>query len=181
MNQGLLPRRYAKALYEVAVERNDDTALYTLMQKLVEAFSQTPGLASTMANPFVEPADKCRLVDTAVYADGIRNSSFDDFVKLLVQNKRLDIIREAALAYIELYRQKNSIYRVDIRSAAPLKAEMRTRLENILRKHIGEGTLEIEYTVDPSLIGGFTVTVNSERLDASVSTELKNLRRSLIS
>ena len=181
MNQGLLPRRYAKALYQVAVERNDATALYILMQKLAEAFAKNPGLATTIANPFVQTADKSLLIDTAVYNDCAHNGTFDDFVQLLVQNKRLDIIRETALAYIELYRQKNAIYRVDIRSAAVLKPEMRNRLENILRKHIGKGTLEIEYTVDPSLIGGFTVTVNSERLDASVSTELKNLRRSLIS
>jgi len=40
--------------------------------------------------------------------------------------------------------------------------------------------MEYEYSVYPSLIGGFTVTVNSERLDASVSNQLKRLRLSLV-
>ena len=33
MNEGLIPRRYAKALYKVAVERGDDRELYDLMNR----------------------------------------------------------------------------------------------------------------------------------------------------
>ncbi len=39
MDQGLIPRRYAKALYEVGEERNDNETLYGLMQRLADAFS----------------------------------------------------------------------------------------------------------------------------------------------
>ena len=56
----------------------------------------------------------------------------------------------------------------------------RERLQALISKHIGNGTFEYNYTVDPALIGGFTVTVNSERLDASVSSQLKQLRLKLI-
>ncbi|WP_368075483.1 F0F1 ATP synthase subunit delta, partial [uncultured Muribaculum sp.] len=36
-------------------------------------------------------------------------------------------------------------------------------------------------TVDPELIGGFVININSERLDASISNELKQLRLKLLS
>ena len=49
-----------------------------------------------------------------------------------------------------------------------------------LQKHVGNGTFEFNYSVDPALIGGFTVTVNSERLDASVASQLKHLRLKLV-
>ena len=103
-----------------------------------------------------------------------------DFLKLLEKNKRTALARDIARAYVDLYRQQNAIYRVDICSAAPMGERERARLEQIIAKHVGEGTIEYNYTTDPSLIGGFTVTVNSERLDASVSSQLKQLRLKLV-
>ena len=41
--------------------------------------------------------------------------------------------------------------------------------------------MEYSSSVDPSLIGGFTVSVGNERIDASISNELKQLRLNLIS
>ena len=182
MDQGLIPRRYAKALYEVGEARNVNEALYELMERLSEAFAATPGLSATVANPFVNDADKTALLITAAgeISNNAAADTFKDFLHLLEQNGRAGIARDVALAFVDLYRKKHSIYRVLISSAAPMGAQEKERLETIIAKHIGKGTMEYDYTVDPSLIGGFTVTVNSERLDASVSNELKQLRLSLV-
>lgn len=181
MDQGLIPRRYAKALYAVGVERSDTANLYQLMQALGKAFADTPGLAATVANPFVSDADKTSLLIQAVGGnDGKPDATYVDFLKLLEKNKRTALARDIARAYVDLYRQQNAIYRVDICSAAPMGERERARLEQIIAKHVGEGTIEYNYTTDPSLIGGFTVTVNSERLDASVSSQLKQLRLKLV-
>ena len=181
MDQGLIPRREAKALYAVGVERSDTANLYQLMQALGKAFADTPGLAATVANPFVSDADKSSLLIKAVGGnDGKPDATYVDFLKLLEKNKRTALARDIARAYVDLYRQQNAIYRVDICSAAPMGERERARLEQIIAKHVGEGTIEYNYTTDPSLIGGFTVTVNSERLDASVSSQLKQLRLKLV-
>lgn len=181
MDQGLIPRRYAKALYAVGVERSDTANLYQLMQALGKAFADMPGLAATVANPFVSDADKTSLLIKAVGGnDGKPDATYVDFLKLLEKNKRTALARDIARAYVDLYRQQNAIYRVDICSAAPMGERERARLEQIIAKHVGEGTIEYNYTTDPSLIGGFTVTVNSERLDASVSSQLKQLRLKLV-
>lgn len=182
MDQGLIPRRYAKALYEVGEERHDNEKLYDAMQALAAAFTAQSALASTLANPFVAGSDKASLLVNAVYGADTAgaDATYVDFVSLLGRNKRFDIARAVALAYISLYRTKHSIYRVAVVSAAPLGAAEKKRLEAVIAAHIGHGTMEYEYSVDPSLIGGFTVTVNSERLDASVSNELKRLRLSLV-
>ncbi len=182
MDQGLIPRRYAKALYEVGEERNDNETLYGLMQRLADTFSVAPDLAPAIANPFVAAADKTSLLLHAVYGDDTEKAeaTYADFIKLLEQNGRVDMARDIALAFISLYRKEHSIYRVDIASAAPMPEQQRKRLENVIAQHVGKGTMEYNYTTDPSLIGGFTVTVDSQRLDASVSNELQRLRRSLI-
>lgn len=182
MDQGLIPRRYAKALYEVGEERHDNDVLYVLMERLRSAFAATPGMCATVANPFVKPADKTSLLTSAVYGSDTTDvdATFADFLKLLADNDRMSMAREIAIAYIDLYRKKHEIFKVDICSAAPMGESERKRLETIVAQHVGKGSMEFDYSVDPSLIGGFTVTVNSERLDASVSNELKKLRLSLV-
>lgn len=182
MDKGLIPRRYAKALLEVAAQRKDDLELYGIMQSLAAAFEQTKGLQQTLANPFVDSKDKIDLLTKAVYGNNApaADHTFGDFLKLLAHNGRIDLARDIALAYIDLYRRQHNIFRVDIVSAAELDESEKQRLRNVIEKHIGQGTFEFNFSIDPTLIGGFTVTVNSERLDASVASQLKLLRLKLV-
>lgn len=178
MDKGLIPRRYAKALYATAEAQGASDGIYGIMQKLAAAFAAQPSLAAAVANPFVSDSDKTALLDTA--AGSTDTALYADFLKLLARNGRLDLAWDIARAYIDLYRSARGIYRVSVASAAPLGAAEKQRLEELVARHVGAGTMEYDYTTDPSLIGGFTVKVNSELLDASVANSLKQLRLQLL-
>lgn len=182
MDQGLIPRRYAKALYEVAVDRKADTALYNLALTLNEAFVSNQQLQGAMANPFVESADKKGLLTTAAGIDaGAQGAdTFVDFIDLLEQNGRLSLAWDISRAYVDLYRQKNHIFEVTVTSAVPLNSQAMARLEKIVKEHLKGGSPEFSIKIDPEIVGGFIITIGSERLDASVAGELKALRQSLI-
>lgn len=181
MNEGLIPARYAKALYMVACEKNCDTKLYDTMKTLEHSFSQQPSLQAVLGNPFVGDADKAALLMTAAGTSADGESLFVDFVKLLSRNKRMDMARGIADAYISLYRLKHEIYEVRVVSAAPMEDGEQKRLRDLISRHLNGGVMEYSTSVDPSLIGGFTVSVGNERIDASISNELKQLRLNLIS
>ena len=66
MNEGLIPRRYAKALYKVGADRGDNDALYARMKALDAAFADTPGMKDVVSNPFVPTDDKIALLCSAV-------------------------------------------------------------------------------------------------------------------
>lgn len=179
MNEGLIPARYAKALYLVGVDKHVDQKLYDTMKSLVGNMASEPSLQEALSNPFISDADKCSLLSTAAgKPDG--DAVFSDFLKLLCRNRRLDLARDIAYAYIDLYRRKNKIFDVSIVSAAPLSTEEKNRLLDLVGRHLDGGTVECTTKVDPSLIGGFIVSVGNERIDASISNELKQLRLNLI-
>lgn len=181
MDKGLIPRRYAKALYQVGMERKDNETLYGLMQTLAASFAAEPALVRTLANPFVAVSDKTSLLVSAAGGDSAAaDITFADFLKLLVENGRLDIAWDIARAFIDLYRERHSIYRVVVTSAATLGKAECSRIEALVAGHIGQGTIEYDYKVDPSLIGGFTIAVNSQLLDASVASRLQQLRQHLV-
>lgn len=180
MNEGLIPHRYAKALYKYASEKGCDERMYRLMDALASGFAGEPGLQSVMSNPFVSAADKVRLLFTAAGASD-DDACFNDFMKLLTENSRLPMVRDIALAYMSLYREAHHIYVVKVTSAAPLAPAEENRLKDMIARHLNGGTMEYSASVDPSLIGGFAVSVGNERLDASISNELKQLRLKLLS
>lgn len=179
MNEGLIPRRYAKALLEFAKERNSDQRLYGLMDNLTHSFAANPDLEVIMANPFVAPDRKEQLLMTAAGA-GSDDVAYADFLKLLRGNKRLPMARSIAIAYGEGYRKEHNIYRVEVTAAAPMAPADEERLKKFISSHLDGGTMEYSFKVKPELIGGFTVSVGSEKLDASVQNDLKQLQLKLL-
>jgi F-type H+-transporting ATPase subunit delta len=185
MDQGLIPRRYAKALYKFASERKQDQAIYDLMKQLAATFEQVSDLQTAVTNPFVSNSDKVGLLMSAanvsVVDNAVATQCFVNFLKLLVDNDRLSFVRGIALAYIVLYRKANNIYKVEVVTADAIDDAETSRLKGLISKHLKDATMEYSQSVDSSLIGGFIINIDNEQLDASISNELKQLRLKLLS
>lgn len=182
MNQGLIPRRYAKALFELASERGADKDVYAAMLRLASAFSAEPELQKAISNPHVASADKVKLIEAAAAPEAKAKSIVADMAKLLAVNVRMEFAHAIALAYAQEYRKARMIYSVEIASAAVLQSAELKRIHSLVDAHLPKGaTAEYSEVVNPNLIGGFTVSIDNELLDASVANELKQLRLKLLS
>lgn len=158
--------------------------LYEAMQRVVQAFASEPSLKTALANPAVSAADKGNLIAVASGLDSGSNAYADlsAFVSLLIANRRIDLMQLCAAAYVKLYRQAHSIYHVDIASAAPLTDDEKQRLTSLVERQLPpQSTAHCAFAVKPSLIGGFTIDIDNFMLDASVSTELNQIRQKLLS
>lgn len=182
MDQGLIPRRYAKALLMLAAEHHSDADVYEAMQRLDAAFAAEPQLQRSLVNPAVSDADKLKVVLTASEAQGAAATEIEGFVTLLCRNRRLSELHSCALAYVRLYRQSRQIFKVAIASAAALNPDELQRIKTLVERQLPSGaSAEFSVSVNPDLIGGFTVSIDNELLDASVANELKQLRLKLLS
>lgn len=180
MNEGLIPRRYAKALLKFAEEKSADKRLYGQMLQLEASFKAQPQLQESLTNPYVADADKSKLILLAAGAQAT-DTVFADFIKLLCNNRRIAMTRDIALAYLLLYREANNIHVVHVQSASKLSSADEARIKELVSRHLDGAQMEYTSDVNPSLIGGFTVSVGNDRIDASVSNELKQLRLNLLS
>ncbi len=179
MNDGLIPNRYAKALYKVANEKGDTAQVYAQMNHLNDAYEAQAGLKKAVNNPFLPLADKLQLLCTAAGADG--NGSTARFMELVVKNNRVDFMRDIALAFMRQYREDNGIARVEIVTATELGDNEINAIIDVVKNQLKGKTIELSKRVDPSLIGGFMVDVDSRVLDASVKNQLEKLRLKLLS
>ena len=177
MSDGLIPRRYAKALYKLAVENGDSQEIYELLKKLSFRYAAIDELKRAVLNPEISDEDKGAYM--LKLAGGRPGSSLDQFLLLCVRNNRSEYLQKISLAYVDLYREAHEIAHVIITTAAPMPEAEVNAITDIVKRRLGAMTLEIEQVIDPELIGGFTVKINDLVLDASVKRELNDLRLQL--
>ena len=177
MSDGLIPRRYAKALYKYAVENGDSQEVYDLLRSVSFHHAAFDELKRAMLNPNVP--DETKGADMLRLVGGKPGSSLDKFLLLCMRNNRSDYLQKISLAYVDLYREAHEIAHVVITTAVPMPEAELNAIIDIVKKRLGAKTLEIEQVIDPELIGGFTVDINGLVLDASVKRELNELRLKL--
>ena len=177
MSDGLIPRRYAKALYKFAVENGDSQEIYELLKTLSFRYTAIDELKRAVLNPEISDEDKGAYMLKLV--GGKPGSSLDKFLLLCVRNNRAEYLQKISLAYVDLYREANEIAHVDITTAVPMPDAEINAIIDIVKRRLGAKKLEIHKHIDPELIGGFTVEINGLVLDASVKRELNELQLQL--
>lgn len=179
MDNGLIPRRYAKALYKFALEHGSTPKVYEEMKRVIHSFESNPSLQKTLSNPFVKNEDKAALLKGAA-GDQVEND-YLGFIRLLLKMHREDYALLIALAYRDLYREENRISQVRITTAVALPSAEGEKLRQMVEKAFPGRVLEFSENVNPDLIGGFVIDVDDSRMDASISNEIEQLRLNLIS
>jgi len=175
MNTGLISSRYALALFEFAQESNATDSIYKEVKTLLSSFSKYKELNIMLNNPILSQKQKHETLIMAM--GGSVQPIFDKFLILVLQNKREKQLKLIALKFIELYRERNSIFSTKLITALEVDALTEEKLIDMVKKE-KKGTLEIEKFVDPTILGGFIFEMDSLRWDGSISTQLRRIRKS---
>lgn len=178
MDIGIISSRYAKTLLRFATENKEEERVYEEMWTLAESFRKVPALQQTLLNPVLTVAQKEALLLGATVGEGEATASTRGFLRFVAQNKRADLMTFIASAYVELYHKSKHLTRG--RLVVPVEVSKAT--EQKLRKMVEDRTQgKVEFTteVDASIGGGFVLEYDTYRLDASLRTQMAELRRSL--
>lgn len=173
MNEGLISRRYAKALLMFAQKRGAAKEVYLKMKLFEDNYIAHPDLHRALMNPVLTLHDKELLLSTAIGIDP--SEDYMRGIRLILRNHREMYVRTICLMYQKLYREANHILRVEILTATKLDVEELTKIHTLVKHHTKD-KIEFVHKIDPSIIGGFVLKVGSHQLDASILQELKVLR-----
>ena len=177
MNEGMISKRYAKALLLYAVDQKAEDVLFAEMKKVASSFVREPRLRMAMDNPTLNADDKLALIKASIGGKG--SGVFVRFVDLVVKNKREVYLRNIALSYVDLYCESKHINTGKLVTATPVDAAVTEKMKGLLQT-IKPGTLDFEISVDPDIEGGFILYIDTYRLDASVKTQLKRIKQQFV-
>ncbi|OFY38780.1 MAG: ATP synthase F1 subunit delta [Bacteroidetes bacterium GWF2_40_14] len=173
MNRGIISTRYAKALLSYALERGREQEVYAQMKQLALSFFEVPDFEKSLSAPFISTDNKIALIRCA--SGAIITREVDQFIDLLTENKREDLLHSISLVFISLYNKKKNINICSLVTAVPITRQTEDSIKNLITDKFN-GSVELKKSVEPSILGGFVFELNYTRLDASVATQLKRIR-----
>jgi F-type H+-transporting ATPase subunit delta len=171
--------RYAKALFDVALEEKADLAQVGRdLDAVVAMLIGSPDLEQSANRTGVTDADRLAIAEKVSAAMGLTQPVKKLFV-LLMQSHKLPLMPDLAAAFGERLLSHQNIVRADVTSAAPLSPEKTKALEESLSQITGK-KVELSVSVDPELLGGIVTKIGSTVYDGSVKTQLQRLRQELV-
>jgi F-type H+-transporting ATPase subunit delta len=175
MQSPRLAGRYAKSLLDIAQEQGQLETVYEDMLTLQSITSNSRDFVMLLRSPVVT-ADKKNKVITAV-TEGKISPLTATFVKLLVSKAREGVLSEIIPAFIQQYKKFKNIHILKLTTAAPVSDALKNEIVNRVRQTSDMQNIELEATVDNSLIGGFTLQAGDKLIDASISYDLKQIAK----
>ncbi len=167
-------RRYAQAMFDIALEKKELDRWQSDMEK-VARLGQDATIAAYLGNPKVPFEDKARLLSEKL-AD--LDPIVLNLVYLLLTKGRLDMLADIADEYQRLLDSCRGIEQAEVTTAVPLDDEDKLKLSQHLGDIVGkEVVLELE--VDPGIIGGFVARVAGKLLDGSTRGKLAALKKEI--
>jgi F-type H+-transporting ATPase subunit delta len=167
---------YAQALLELADERQQTTQIAEELRSIRQIVDQNPVFKLYLSDPGVGQDQRRKSLD-AIFAGKV-NDLILNFLHVLNQRSQLGRLPEICQAYDDLLDERLGKIEVDVTVAEKLSPE---QLETV-RKQVGAALKRdavVHQYLDASLIGGMVLRVQDQLIDASVKTQLENLRRRL--
>jgi F-type H+-transporting ATPase subunit delta len=176
MNQSKIPVRYSKALISCAEEQGILDPVRNDMENILGILKNVPDLSQMLASPIISRSKKLEVL-TAVFEGKVHPLTIS-FFKLAIENNREEHLAGMARMYINFYKQIKGIKIALLKTATPADKETRDKLSVMIRK-IFKSEIELTAETNEDLIGGFILQVEDRQLDASVSGQLKKIKRKL--
>jgi F-type H+-transporting ATPase subunit delta len=168
------PGRYARAVFEIALETKSLERWQSDLQKIVGAMSNSDFLAA-VKSPKIRFDKKSRLL-----AESLCTVSplALNLARLLIVKNGIGLIGEIAAEYRRLVDAFHGIEQAKVITAVPIDAGDKEKLAENLGALVGS-KIEMESQVDPAILGGVIARVGGKLLDGSTRSKLAALKREL--
>ncbi|MBV4358083.1 ATP synthase F1 subunit delta [Pinibacter aurantiacus] len=173
-----LATRYAKSLFELAVEKGQVDTVYNDMLVLQAICNASPEFKRILNSPIIK-ADKKKSILEAVTSGKISEMTAR-FNTLLVQKGRESEMSDIITAFVKEYKVYKGIKTLKLTTAVPVSDEIKKELIEKVQKKTQVKNIELEEVVNPDIIGGFILQVDDMEVDTSVSFYLNQVKKQFL-
>lgn len=171
-------RRYAQALLDIGVDRDNYTDLRDQLDDLVAIYEASKPFRTALLNPSIR-LDERRSVVRALAKTRGWDQMLVNFSLLLLDNDRFRLAPTIAREFGKMVDEKSGNVRARVTSAVELSDTQKKGLKVALGEITGKEVL-LETDVDESLLGGAVARIGSMVYDGSVKSQIERLRDSIL-
>jgi F-type H+-transporting ATPase subunit delta len=169
--------RYAKALFDIAEEKGTVEAVNQELGAFSEAVSKNPIVLKLVRNSAVSTKEKELFLEKIL--NGKASPLVLNFLKVLLNKKRLADLGIIQLEFQRIFEQKQGIKEISVISAVPLSESFKTRLSAHLSKTL-KTKIRMLSEVRPKILGGIILRFGHHQYNASFRNRLETIRQRLL-
>jgi F-type H+-transporting ATPase subunit delta len=173
--------KYAEAILALAVAPSApglDEAVGSDLTGISRVMQDSADLRMILGHPSI-PADQKKAFLVSLFSKKINELTLR-LLELLNDKRRLDLIPQIATKYHSLLNERKQIVTANLVCADQLGDKALADIKARLAEHLGK-KLDLEVTVDRSLIGGFQLKLGDQVIDGSIKSKLRAIEKTLLS
>lgn len=174
MKRILLAKRYAKALFEIALQEKAISEVNDDMELLMTVMAENRELRKLMTNPLITPLKKNQLM-MSIFGSHLNKIS-KKFIEILIRKGREQEVAEIAYQYHKHFLDYNDIALAQLVTAYPADDYLRERITK-LAQFSANKTLRFKESVQPEIIGGFKLQIDDYLYDATIQKIIADLHK----
>lgn len=177
MDNSAITTRYAKAFFSVAKEKDMLGTLKTDIELVVNVSSQSKDFMLLLESPIIKTSKKSAVIKS-IFETKVNKLTLD-FLFLIVNKKREIYIPGICRNFLDFTRKYQNIKSAVITTASGISTEIQKKVENLLSRELS-ATVELSSKVKPDIVGGLILRFDDKQYDASVATQLKKVKQTLL-
>ncbi|WP_333853642.1 ATP synthase F1 subunit delta [Epilithonimonas sp.] len=166
-------KRYAQGLLDFTQESGNTESVFGEMRDVVKIMSESKELVQFLNTPFIDARKK----------DAVALEIFKDFspvskniIRLVIKQGREAQLKNIAQEFINKVEDIKGTQRISLVMATKLSEQ---NIQKIIAdsKMVNVSNYDLETIIKPDILGGYILRVGDQQIDASVKTQLNNIKK----
>lgn len=173
----LVSKTYGDALFEVAQESGNLDGYLEEVKAVKAAMDENPELFKLMTHPKIVKEEKIKVIED-IFSDKV-SAELVGLMRMIVDKGHFAQMTDVLDYFIDRVKEDKSIGTAYVTSAVKLSEKQQAAVEKRLLETTKYVRFEMNYVVDPALIGGMVIRIGDRVVDSSIRTKLSALTREL--
>jgi F-type H+-transporting ATPase subunit delta len=166
--------RYATALFELALESKAVDQVQADLKSFDAMVASSPDLTRLVRSPVFSADEQAKALMAVLDKAGIKGIAAN-FLRVVASNRRLFAVGQMTRGFNALVAKHKGEVTAQVTVAEKLNDARMNEIRDALKQVTGKD-VQVDVTVDPSIIGGLKVKVGSRMVDASLRTKLNSIK-----
>ncbi|MBQ8318038.1 MAG: F0F1 ATP synthase subunit delta [Lachnospiraceae bacterium] len=168
---------YGNALFELALEEGKLDSLYEEAVALIQILKDNEELIKLLSHPKISKDEKLKIVTDTF--DGKASDELTGLMVMVVEKGHVNELISILNYFVKQVKKEKNIGVATVASAVELSDSQKQAIEKRLIETTVYESMEVDYSVDKSLIGGLVIRIEDRVVDSSIKTKLENMSRTL--
>jgi len=176
MNESRISVRYAKALFQSALEKDILERINLDMIQIKEICS-VPDVKTILSNPVITPSKKTIILH-GLFEKDLHELTME-LIDLVVKNGRERYLPSIARVFVHETKKHKGVTESVLTTAVKVNPQIKNQVSGLIEK-LFNTKVDLKENIDESVIGGFILKVEDNYIDASIRNKLRKIRSELV-